>query len=58
VHIRDLRDDYYYFDEKNFRLVGKRKKRILKLGGRIMVRIIHVNIDTRKIELEFLKEVR
>ncbi|MFC2131884.1 ribonuclease R [Bacteroidota bacterium] len=58
VHIRDLRDDYYYFDEKNFRLIGKRKKRILKLGGRIKVRIIHVNIDTRKIELEFVEQVR
>jgi ribonuclease R len=54
VHIRDLRDDFYYYDEKNFRLLGKRRKRMLKLGGRIKVRIIHVDIEARKIELEMV----
>ena len=53
LHIRDLVDDYYEFDEANFRLVGKRKKRIYRFGGRIKVKIIRVNIDKRKIDLAF-----
>jgi ribonuclease R len=51
LHIRDLVDDYYEFDEKNFRLVGKRSKRIYHFGGRIKVRIIRVNIEKRKIDI-------
>ena len=58
IHIRDLRDDYYYFDEKNHRLTGKRNRKSFKLGDKIKVRVIHVNIDARKIELEMVKERR
>jgi len=52
LHIRDLLDDYYMFDEKNFRLIGRRKKIIFGFGDRIMVKIINVNIDKRKIDLK------
>ncbi len=55
IHIRDLRDDYYYFDEQQHRLVGKRNKMVYKLGDKIKVRVIHVNIEARKIELELVK---
>jgi ribonuclease R len=51
LHARDMRDDYYYFDEKNHRMIGKRNKKMYKFGDKINVRIIHVNIETRKIEL-------
>jgi ribonuclease R len=55
IHIRDLRDDYYYFDEQNHRLTGKRNKKSYKLGDKIKVRVIHVNIEARKIELELVR---
>jgi len=55
LHARDMRDDYYYYDEKNHRMIGKRNKKMFKLGGKIRVKIIHVNIEHRKIELEFVK---
>lgn len=51
VHIRDLYDDYYIFDEKNFRLIGKRRNKTYQFGDRIKVKIIKVNIDKRKIDL-------
>lgn len=56
IHIRDLRDDYYYFDEQNHRLTGKRNKKSYKLGDKLKVRVIHVNIEARKIELELVKK--
>ncbi len=58
IHIRDLRDDYYYYDEKNHKLIGKRKKRIFKLGDKLKVRIIHVEIEHRKIDLEFIDKLK
>ncbi len=51
VHIRDLYDDYYVFDEKNFSLIGKRRNKTFRFGDRIKVKIIKVNVDKRKIDL-------
>jgi ribonuclease R len=51
LHMRDLTDDYYYYDEKNYRLIGKRNKRILTFGKRIRVKITRVNVENRRIDL-------
>lgn len=51
VHIRDLYDDYYIFDEKNYSLIGKRRNKSYRFGDRIKVKIIKVNVDKRKIDL-------
>jgi ribonuclease R len=56
LHIRDLKDDYYVFDETKFRMVGKRHKKIFGIGGRIRVKIIKVNIDKRNIDLAYIEQ--
>lgn len=56
LHIRDLLDDYYTFEEQNYRLVGKRTKRVFSIGKRLRVRIINVNLKKRTIDLAFLGE--
>lgn len=38
VPIRDLDDDYYEFDDKNYCLLGRRTKRIYRLGDAITVK--------------------
>ena len=55
VRIADMRDDYYEFDAKNFRLIGKRKKRMITLGDKVKVHVIATDIDRRTIDLEFIK---
>lgn len=54
LHIRDMHDDYYLFDEKNYRLVGRRRKRIFQFGSRIRVKIVSANLEKRRIDLEFI----
>lgn len=54
VRIGDMEDDYYEFDEKNYRIIGKRNKRIITLGDRVVVRVTDTNIDRRTIDLEFV----
>ncbi|MBI5325643.1 MAG: RNB domain-containing ribonuclease [Ignavibacteriae bacterium] len=56
LHIRDLHDDFYYFDEHNYRLIGKRHKRSFTIGKRVRVKITHVNTDDRKIDLAFISD--
>jgi ribonuclease R len=51
VRVADLDDDYYEYDEKNFRLVGKRNKRMISLGDTLHVQVVRTDIDRRTIDL-------
>ena len=53
VRLADLNDDYYEFDEHNYRVIDKRKKKIYTLGDRIKVRVKKTDIDKRMIDLVF-----
>ncbi len=55
VHIRDMVGDYYYYDEKNFRLVGRRTKEVFGFGKRIKVQIVKVQLEKRLIDLKMLE---
>jgi len=50
VHIKELLDDYYEFDEKRHRLVGERTGKVWRLGDRIKVKLVRVDLDSFQIE--------
>ena len=54
VHIRNLRDDYYTYDEKNYMLVGKNSGRKYRLGDKVEVKLINVNQEKREIDFALL----
>jgi ribonuclease R len=56
LHIKDLIDDYYIFDDKNYRLIGRKKKKIFSLGSKLKVKIIKANIEKRSIDLAIVSE--
>ena len=47
VPIRDLDDDYYEFDDKNYCLLGRRTKRIYRLGDAITVKVAQANLERK-----------
>jgi ribonuclease R len=51
LHVSYLTDDYYRFDERQYRLVGRHKRKAFTIGKRIWVRIERVDIDEREIVL-------
>lgn len=53
LRIRDLIDDYYTFDERGFRLVGKRTKNVFGFGSKIFVKVLKVDFEKRQIELGY-----
>lgn len=53
VRMADMKDDFYEFDEKNFRIIGRRRKRIYRLGDQVSVWIKKTDIDRRLIDLVF-----
>ena len=52
VRVRDLKDDYYTYDEKHYRLVGTRTKKSYQLGDPIRVKLAAARIFER--ELDFV----
>lgn len=53
IRLADLTDDFYEFDERNYRITGRKKKKIYTLGDRIKVRVKKTDIDKRLIDLIF-----
>lgn len=52
IRIRDVGDDYFEYDEKHYRLVGRRTKKALQLGDPIRVKLIAARIPEK--ELDFI----
>lgn len=54
VRMVDMKDDYYEFDEKNYRVFGRRNKKMYTLGDNVYVTVKSTDIDRRTIDLEFV----
>ena len=52
VHITDLTDDYYHYDEKRMVLVGEKTGRIFKLSDKVKVRVVACDKKERTIDFE------
>jgi ribonuclease R len=50
VPIRDLGDDYYEFDEKNYCLTGRRRKRQFRLGDPVTIRVAQANLERKQLD--------
>ncbi len=55
VHISGLPGDYYNFDNAHQRLIGERSGRVFRLGDPLRVQVARVDLDDKKIDLEFLE---
>jgi ribonuclease R len=51
VHIKELLDDYYEFDERRHRLVGERTGRVWRLGDTVKVKLVRVDMDSFQIQV-------
>jgi ribonuclease R len=51
VHVSSLADDYYYLESGTHTLVGRASGRRHRLGDRITVRVAHVDVDRRELDL-------
>lgn len=55
VPIRDLDDDYYDFDEKNYLLVGRRHHHKYQLGDAIRIKVAQANLEKRQLDFTIVK---
>ena len=55
IPIRDLDDDYYEFDEKNYCLRGRRKKRAYSLGDTITIKVARANLEKKQLDFALIE---
>jgi ribonuclease R len=53
IRLADLMDDYYEFDEKRYRITGRKSRKSYTLGDKVSVRVKRTDIDKRLIDLVF-----
>lgn len=56
VPIRDLADDYYDLDEKNYEIVGRRSNTRYRLGDSVKVQIARANLDRKQIDFALIDD--
>jgi ribonuclease R len=56
VHISTLTDDYYYYDEAAHSLTGRRTKKRYRLGDRVHVKVVRVDLQRRQLDLRVTRK--
>ena len=58
IRMSDMNDDYYEYDAKNYRVIGRRRGRIISLGDKMQVRVLNTDVDRRTIDLAMVDDKR
>ena len=56
VHISELEDDFYHYDDRHMALIGERTKNVYKLGDEVKVIVDRVDIDAHEIYFKLYSE--
>jgi len=50
VHIRELDDDYYFFDEDNYSIIGRKNKKTFQLGDPVKIKIVRADLEKKQLD--------
>ena len=56
VRLRDIADDFYVLDEKNYCIIGQRKKKVYQLGDEVKVKVKKVDLSKRQIDFALVQD--
>jgi ribonuclease R len=54
IPIRELDDDFYIFDEKNYSLVGRHSHKTYQLGDDVTVKIWRTNLEKKQLDFQLI----
>ena len=54
--IREIKDDYYTFDEKQYALVGEISKQLLQLGDEVFVKVKNADLVKKQLDFHFIRK--
>lgn len=56
VRIREIKDDYYTFDDKQYALVGEVSKNLIQLGDEVYVKVKNADLVKKQLDFHFIRE--
>lgn len=56
IRLRDISDDFYVLDEKNYCIIGQKKKRTYQLGDEVKIKVKRVDLAKRQIDFNLIVE--
>ncbi|WP_017258898.1 ribonuclease R [Pedobacter arcticus] len=56
IRLRDISDDFYVLDEKNYCIIGQKKKRTYQLGDEVKIKVKRVDLAKRQIDFSLIVE--
>ena len=57
VALREIRSDFFEFDEAHYRLVGRRTHRIYSLGDKVRIKVANANLEQRTLDYELVESL-
>lgn len=54
VRMREMDDDFYFFDERRYALVGRKTRKVFRIGTRVRVKIVKANVEKREIDFAYV----
>lgn len=54
VRIRDIKDDYYNFNEKQYAIIGERSKKMYQLGDEVVVMVKNTDLIKRHLDFSLI----
>lgn len=57
VHVTELGQDYYHFDAARHQMLGERTGRRFRLGDKVRIRVVRVDIETSRIDFALVDTV-
>jgi len=56
IRLRDLDDDFYEFDETNYRVVGSRTKKVYTMGDEVKVQVVRCDLLKKQIDFKMMTD--
>ncbi|MCK5776588.1 MAG: ribonuclease R [Bacteroidales bacterium] len=56
VRMVDMKDDFYYLDEENYRVLGQRNGKEYKLGDKVSILVKSINIQKKQIDFTIIED--
>ncbi|MGI6329485.1 MAG: ribonuclease R [Bacilli bacterium] len=56
IKVSDMKDDYYYFDEKTLSFIGRRFKKRYRLGDKILIEVKGASKETKNIDFKIAEK--
>lgn len=56
IRLRDLNDDFYVLDEKNYCIIGQRRKKKYQLGDEVKILVKKVDLAKRQIDFSLIRD--